>query len=515
MDPNFRPVTLIIIDGWGLGDDPEYSARAKSNIPFYDSLVAKYPNASISASGEEVGLPEGQMGNSEVGHLNIGAGRIVYQDYTRINIAIRDGLLVTNVAIVKAMDTARDGKAALHLMGLLSDGGVHSDIRHVYALLKMAAARGLTEVYVHAFLDGRDTPPKSGLGYVKDLAGFIEKEGLADVVRIATVSGRYYAMDRDNRWDRVKKAFDAMVAGEGNTSGSAALAVEEAYARGETDEFVVPTVIGGGAGRIKDGDSVIFFNFRTDRTRELTQAVALDNFDGFPRENRPKLATFVCMTEYNRDFGLPVAFPPHSMDNILGEVISAKGLRQLRIAETEKYAHVTFFFNGGREEPFPGEDRCLVPSPKEVATYDLKPQMSAVEVTDEVVKRIQSGVYDVVIMNFANPDMVGHTGIMDAAVKACETVDACLARIVPAVEAAGGVCVVTSDHGNVEKMFDPGTHSAHTAHTSNRVPFLVAREGLKLRPSGLLADVAPTILDLMGMDKPAEMTGESMIIIRN
>lgn len=509
-----RPVALIILDGWGAAGDQRYSARSKARTPFYDSLILKYPSCVLSASGEAVGLPEGQMGNSEVGHLNIGAGRIVYQDYTRISLAIRDGSLQKNTVLVDAMNKAKEGGGALHFMGLLSDGGVHSDERHLYALLKMASGYGLEKIFVHAFMDGRDTPPQSGLDYMKSLYSFIEREGLVGVVEVATVSGRYYAMDRDNRWDRVKRAYDAMVLGEGRECVSGIDAMEKAYAAGETDEFVAPSVVhgaGGAAGRMKDGDSAIFFNFRTDRTRELTRALAVDPFDGFERTGRPVFSEFVCMTEYDATFRLPVAFPSQTLDNILGEVISKHGLRQLRIAETEKYAHVTFFFNGGLETPFPSEDRVLIPSPKEVATYDLKPEMSAYAVTDEVVKRIRSGEYDVIIMNYANPDMVGHTGIMSAAVRACEVVDECLSRVMAAIFEAGGVALVTADHGNCEKMYDEPTHAPHTAHTSNPVPFVVTVAGARLAPSGILADIAPTMLDIMGIEKPGEMTGSSLI----
>ncbi len=510
----FRPITLIIIDGWGVETDPAYSAKAQARIPFYNSLLEKYPNTTLTASGEDVGLPEGQMGNSEVGHLNIGAGRVVYQDYTRINLAIRNGEMQKNPVIAGAMDKAAGGGSSLHLMGLLSDGGVHSDQAHLHALMKMAMDRGVRDIIVHAFMDGRDTPPQSGLGYMEKLMRFIDDNGMGDTARIGTVSGRYYAMDRDNRWDRIEKAYDAIVLGEGEKAASADGAIRQAYEKGRTDEFIVPTVIvegGAPAGLIKDGDSVIFFNFRTDRTREITRAIALDDFRGFDRKSRPKLSGFVCMTEYDKTFNLPVAFPPVSLMNILGEVIAAKGLTQLRIAETEKYAHVTFFFNGGVETPFKNEDRCLIPSPRDVATYDLKPEMSALQVTDEVIKRIESGKYDVVIMNFANPDMVGHTGIMDAAVKACETVDSCLSRIIPEVISKGGAAFVMSDHGNVERMYDPADKEPYTAHTSNKVPFILCREGYALKGGGRLGDVAPTILEIMGIEKPREMTGKSLI----
>ncbi len=510
----YRPITLIIIDGWGVESNPAYSAKARARIPFYNSLLEKYPNTALAASGEDVGLPFGQMGNSEVGHLNIGAGRVVYQDYTRINLAVRNGEMRENPVITGAMDMARENGSALHLMGLLSDGGVHSDQAHLHALIKMASGRGVRNIIVHAFMDGRDTPPQSGLGYMEKLLRFIGDEHLENIARVGTVSGRYYAMDRDNRWDRIKKAWDAVVLGEGEKAVSADGAVKQAYEKGQTDEFIVPTVItrnGAPAGLIKDNDIVIFFNFRTDRTREITRAIALDDFKGFERSKRPKLSRFVCMTEYDRTFNLPVAFPPIGLDNIFGKVIADNGLRQLRIAETEKYAHVTFFFNGGVETPFINEDRCLIPSPRDVATYDLRPEMSAVEVTDEVIKRIESDKYDVVIMNFANPDMVGHTGIMDAAVKACETVDACLARIIPEVISKGGAAFVMSDHGNVERMYDPVGDEPCTAHTSNKVPFILCLEGRALKDGGRLGDVAPTILEIMGIRKPGEMTGRSLI----
>ena len=509
-----RPVTLIILDGWGIEDHPETSAKAKADIPFYRSLEKKFPCASLTASGLDVGLPEGQMGNSEVGHLNIGAGRIVYQDFTRINLAIKNGEFERNPVLTAAMDKVLAAEGALHLMGLLSDGGVHSDMPHLYALMNMAVERGVKRVLVHAFMDGRDTPPKSGLSYMHDLEGFIKSEGMAGKAFVATVSGRYFAMDRDNRWDRVKLAYDAVVNGEGRNAVSGSDAVEQGYAAGETDEFISPTIVvspDGTSNVLKDGDGVIFFNFRTDRARELTRAIAIPDFDGFERGRPPALCTYVCMTEYDETFGLPVAFPPQRLKEIFGEVVSGLGLRQLRIAETEKYPHVTFFFNGGEERPYPGEDRCLIPSPKDVATYDLKPEMSAYPVTDEVVKRVASGVYDVIILNLANPDMVGHTGIMGAAVKACEAVDRCLARIIPAVDEAGGIAVITADHGNVEQMVDPETGGPFTAHTSNRVPFMVAKDGYTLKGEGILADVAPTLLDIMGIEKPSEMTGKSLL----
>ncbi len=511
----YRPVILIIIDGWGVEEDPAYSAKAQARLPFYNSLLEKYPNTALAASGEDVGLPEGQMGNSEVGHLNIGAGRVVYQDYTRINLAIKTGEMQKNPVILGAIEEAVKHGSSLHFMGLLSDGGVHSDQAHLHALMKLAAERGVRNIVAHAFMDGRDTPPQSGFGYMEKLTRFIDENGMGEIARVGTVSGRYYAMDRDNRWDRIEKAYDAIVLGEGEKAASAEDAIKQSYNNGRPDEFIVPTVIAGDngapAGLMKDNDSVIFFNFRTDRTREITRALALDNFDGFERRRRPKLSSFVCMTEYDKTFNLPVAFPPESLGNIFGEVIADNGMTQLRIAETEKYAHVTFFFNGGVETPFANEDRCLIPSPRDVATYDLKPQMSALAVTDEVIKRIESGKYGVVIMNFANPDMVGHTGVMDAAIKACETVDACLARIIPEVISVGGAAFVMSDHGNVERMYDPKEKEPYTAHTSNKVPFILCLEGYALKDGGRLGDVAPTILEVMGIKKPEEMTGRSLI----
>ncbi|HEX9860646.1 MAG TPA: 2,3-bisphosphoglycerate-independent phosphoglycerate mutase [Nitrospirota bacterium] len=513
MKTAFRPAALIILDGWGVADDPSHSALARARTPYYDSLTDRYPSTVLSASGRDVGLPDGQMGNSEVGHLNIGAGRIVYQDYTRIDIAVKEGGLRENPVIMSAMDAVKATGGRLHLLGLLSGGGVHSDISHLFALIDMAVDKGAGKVLVHAFLDGRDTPPRSGLGYMEQLEGRISGCGNRDRVKVATVSGRYYAMDRDNRWERVKEAFDALVSGKGRAAASGSAAVQAGYDAGENDEFVRPTVImeeGAPAGTISDGDGVIFFNFRTDRAREITRAIALEDFDGFDRPARPRLASYVCMTEYDETFGLPVAFPPVRLTNILGQVISAAGLTQLRIAETEKYAHVTFFFNGGEETPFPGEDRVLVPSPRDVATYDLKPEMSAHEVTDEALKRV--GGYDFIILNFANPDMVGHTGVMEAAVRACEVVDGCLARIVPAVIDAGGIVIITADHGNVEKMVDEGTGSVHTAHTSNLVPFIVCDGRFRLDGPGRLADAAPTMLDIMGMDAPPEMTGRSLLV---
>lgn len=503
-----KPVVLIVLDGWGISDIAETDAQAQADIPFYRNLLQAYPHTSLSASGESVGLPEGQMGNSEVGHLNLGAGRIVYQDFARINKAIRDGELSRNPALIAAMKAAADNNSALHLPGLASDGGVHSHLDHLYALIDIGLSLHVKKIFIHAFMDGRDTPPSSGLGYIKQLESFLHGKP----VRIATVCGRFWAMDRDKRWDRVERAFKAMVLGEGLKSVSASASVGQSYRAGETDEFIQPTVINNGtdpAGIIRDRDSVLFFNFRADRARELTMALTDKGFDAFPRVTMPRLSSFVTMTLYDETFPFPVVFPPLKLTNILGEVLGRNNLKQLRIAETEKYAHVTYFFNGGEEKPFPGEDRCLIPSPTDIPTYDLKPEMSAVRVTDELLLRLDQSLYDFILLNFANPDMVGHTGIMSAAIKACETVDACLKRIVTRVRKLGGTVMITADHGNCDLMVN--NSSPHTAHTMNPVPFIFLRKGLTLRRGGILADVAPTILDLLGIAKPEEMTGESLL----
>ena len=506
-----RPVALIILDGWGINEECENNAVCQARTPRLDELTANYPTAWLNASGLNVGLPDGQMGNSEVGHLNIGAGRIVYQDLTRITRSIEEGDFFTNRTFLDGLAQIRQAGGKLHLMGLLSDGGVHSHITHLYALLELAKQAGV-EACVHAFMDGRDTPPRSGAGYLEQLEAEMARLGHG---RLATVTGRYYAMDRDNRWPRVERAWRAMVLGEGQPAGSGAEAIGSAYATDQTDEFVEPRVIlrnGAPAGTVDDGDGIIFFNFRADRAREITRAFTLPGFDAFPRPRVPRLATFVCLTEYDATFDLPIAFTSESLDNILGEVVADAGLRQLRIAETEKYAHVTFFFNGGVETPFANEDRVLVPSPQDVATYDQKPAMSAVEVTDEAVKRIRQGIYDLIILNFANPDMVGHTGVLQAAIAAMETVDECAGRVVDALLEAGGCALVTADHGNCELMAD-ATGAPQTAHTANRVPLILVdpehRES-ELRP-GILADLAPTLLYLMGLPVPQEMTGKSLI----
>jgi 2,3-bisphosphoglycerate-independent phosphoglycerate mutase len=503
-----KPLLLTVLDGWGIGINPAADATEKAAIPFYRSLLHNYPHTFLKASGEAVGLPEGQMGNSEVGHLNLGAGRIVYQDYTRINKAIKNGKFIENKVLVKAMSASE--KSALHLIGLVSDGGVHSHISHLYALIDMALARGMKEILIHAIMDGRDTLPTSGLNFIRQLETFLKDK---PKVKIATVSGRYWAMDRDKRWERIKKAYEAIVIGSGERARSAHEAVELSYRKNETDEFIKPTVIYTGqkpVRRIKDGDTVIFFNFRADRARELTMAFTDRNYHYFEKQKTPELQSYVTMTLYDETITLPVAFPPQKLTDILGQVISRNGLKQLRIAETEKYAHVTYFFNGGEETSYKSEERCLIPSPRDIPTYDMKPEMSAYEVTEEVIKRLGTSKYNFILLNFANPDMVGHTGIMEAAIKACEVVDTCLKRIILKVQELGGIGIITSDHGNCEKMID-NTHT-YTAHTSNLVPFIVIKKGITLRRKGILADVAPTVLELMDIAQPQEMTGESLII---
>lgn len=504
-----KPYALIILDGFGKNERHEGNAIYAANTPNIDKYLANHPNSIVHASGLDVGLPDGQMGNSEVGHTNIGAGRIVYQELTRITKSIEDGDFFENEALVKAVENCKKNDSALHLMGLLSPGGVHSHTNHLYGLLRLAKKNGIEKVHVHAFLDGRDVPPSSAVEYIKEAIEKMRDIGVGD---IATVMGRYYAMDRDNRWERVSKAYDAIVYGEGVEAESAVTAVEESYNNDVTDEFVVPTVIkkdGEPLGKVSENDSVVFFNFRPDRARELTRTIVDEDFSGFERDYFK--TCFVTMTQYDATMpNVEVAFKPEQLINTFGEYISKKGLRQLRIAETEKYAHVTFFFNGGVEKPYDGEDRALINSPK-VATYDLKPEMSAYEVTDEVVKRIDGGEYDVIILNFANCDMVGHTGVFDAAVKAVEAVDECLGRVIDAIERQGGVALVTADHGNADQMIDYETGEPFTAHTTNVVPLiLIGRDDLKIR-SGRLADLTPTMLDLMGLEKPAEMTGESLI----
>ena len=503
-----RPLLLCILDGFGWVPNETYgNAIAAAKTPYFDKLFASCPFTTIGASGMNVGLPDGQMGNSEVGHTNIGAGRIVYQELTRITKSIADGDFFENEALVSAMRSAKENGKALHLMGLLSDGGVHSHNGHLYGLLEMAKRMGLTKVYVHAIMDGRDVPPDSGLGFIKELQAKLASLGVGT---IASVTGRYYAMDRDNRWDRVEKAYAAFVYGEGN-HGTPVEVMEKSYAEGVTDEFVVPAVTCEG-GRVAEGDSVIFFNFRPDRAREITRTFVDDAFTGFARRYGRFPVHYVCFTQYDATMpNVSVAFRPQVLTNVLGEYLAKNGKTQLRIAETEKYAHVTFFFNGGVEAPFEGEDRALINSPK-VATYDLQPEMSAYLVADECVKRIESGKYDVIILNFANCDMVGHTGVFSAAVKAVEAVDECAGKVIDAVLAAGGAVLLTADHGNADKMYDPDPEHPFTAHTTNPVPFLVAGLGdVKLRQGGVLADIAPTMLKVMGLPQPEEMTGKSII----
>ncbi len=506
-----KPVALIIMDGFGYNHSSYGNAIRAAKTPNLDRLLATYPHTLIGASGMNVGLPDGQMGNSEVGHTNIGAGRIVYQELTRITKAIKEGDFFEKEAFLNAVDNCKKNDSSLHLFGLLSDGGVHSHNKHLYGLLELAKKAGLTKVYVHGFMDGRDVPPTSGIDFVDELEDKMKTIGVG---KIASVMGRYYAMDRDNRWDRVEKAYAAMVYGEGETAETAHDAIKNSYDKEVTDEFVVPTVIDRN-GTIGANDSVIFFNFRPDRAREITRTFVDDDFKGFERRNGRFPICYVCMTQY--DVTMPnveVAFKPEGLTNTLGEYIAKNGLTQLRIAETEKYAHVTFFFNGGVEAPFENEDRALINSPK-VATYDLQPEMSAYLVCDEVEKRIASEKYDVIILNYANCDMVGHTGVFDAAVKAVEAVDECMGRTVDAVLAKGGVALITADHGNADKMYEDDG-SPFTAHTTNLVPLIIAGAGdITVREGGVLADLSPTILKLLNMEQPAEMTGKSIVIPKN
>ena len=501
-----KPLILMILDGFGIA--PEYgNAIMAAKKPNLDRLFRENPLTQIGASGLNVGLPNGQMGNSEVGHTNIGAGRIVYQELTRITKEIEDGDFYKNPALIKAVAAAKAKGTALHLIGLLSDGGVHSHNGHLYALLELAKQNGLSKVYVHALLDGRDVPPSSGKGFVEDCLAKMQEIGVG---KIATVAGRYYAMDRDNRWERVSKAYNAMVLGEGMQNPDPVAAVAKSYEDGVTDEFVVPVVCGP-EGQISADDSVIFFNFRPDRARELTRAFVDPDFTGFERAKGFFPLTYVCMTQYDATMpNVDVAFHPQSLKNTLGEYLSNLGMTQLRIAETEKYAHVTFFFNGGVETVYPGEDRVLIHSPK-VATYDLQPEMSAYAVTDALVEKIDSGMYDVIILNYANCDMVGHTGIFDAAKAAVEAVDTCVGRVIDAIERMHGAAIITADHGNAEKMYEEDG-SPFTAHTTNPVPFCVVGYPCKLRENGKLADIAPTMLKILGLPQPAEMTGESIIV---
>jgi len=506
-----RPLALIIIDGWGYSPRRDGNAIALAATPYYDELCEKYPQTLLTASGERVGLPAGVMGNSEVGHLNIGAGRVIRMDVSRVDFDIAIGEFFRNEVLVTAMDLVKQ-RGTLHLMGLLSDGKVHSSIEHLYALLKMARDRGVPRVLIHCFLDGRDTPPASAINYLKALQNKIQEIGIGE---IATVIGRYYAMDRDKRWERTQRAYEALVEGNGEPATDPIAAVQKSYERGVTDEFVEPIVIvnedGSPIGTLKDGDSVIFFNFRPDRARQLTRAIAVPGFAEFDLSLRPS-AAFVCFTVYDRNFPLPIAFPPHDHKNVLAEVWDAARVRNYRLAETEKYAHVTYFFNGGVEREHEYERRLLVPSPK-IATYDLQPEMSAFNVTDKVLRAIDEGETDIFIVNFANPDMVGHTGKLDKTIEACQYVDTCLGWISKGIRQARGTTLITADHGNAEQMIDPQSGGPHTAHTTNPVPFHLIDEdskGIKLRQGGALEDVAPTILGLMGTPQPQEMTGHDL-----
>ncbi len=521
-----KPLILIIMDGWGYRQDTQYNAIIAARTPTWDPLWQKYSHTLIHASEAAVGLPSSQMGNSEVGHLNLGAGRVVYQEYTRINRAITTGTFFNNKTLTNAVDLALQSGKAVHIMGLLSPGGVHSHENHIHAMAELVARRGVDKLYLHAFLDGRDTPPQSASTSIKAMEAKFAKLGRGC---FASVIGRHYAMDRDHRWPRVQAAYDLMTLGEAQyTAPTASAALETAYARGETDEFVKETVIlpppgntpnavGGGHGAadkpvvIEDGDVLIFMNFRSDRARQITRPFIEEDFDAFKRRAVPKLGAFISLTEYNSEFHVPVAFPPERLRNVMGAYLAGLGKHQLRIAETEKYAHVTFFFNGGVETPFEFEDRLLIPSPTDVPTYNLKPEMSALQVTNEVVKAINSGRYDVIICNFANPDMVGHTGDFDATVQAIEVVDGCLKRILKAVQTAGGEMLLTADHGNAEQMFDFETGQPHTAHTTNPVPLVYVGRDANMANNGALEDIAPTMLHLLGLPIPPEMSGRTLI----
>ena len=511
---NVTPVLLIILDGFGYREDADHNAILAARKPNWDKLWQDYPHTLLNASEKFVGLPSLQMGNSEVGHLNIGAGRVVYQDLSRVDVDIEDGRFNTNLALSKAVALAKQNGSALHIMGLLSPGGVHSHENHIFAMLEMAASKGLKKIYLHAFLDGRDTPPKSA---AQSLQLLQEKCAALGVGQIASIVGRYYAMDRDNRWERVQPAYELLTQGLAEFTATNALGgLELAYSRGESDEFIKATAIipsGSQAVAMQDGDVVIFMNFRADRAREITRALTDESFNGFRRACIPKLASFVTLSRYGDDFNLPCAYTQEPIHNGFGEYISNLGLKQLRIAETEKYAHVTYFFNGGREKPYPGEDRILVPSPK-VATYDLKPEMSAFEVTDKLEAAILSRQYQAIICNYANGDMVGHSGNMAAATLAIEALDVCIGQVVNAMQSIGGEVIITADHGNAEQMLDRVTNQAHTAHTLNPVPFLYIGRKAKLNDNGSLRDLAPSLLTMMGLPQPPEMTGHSLIQIQ-
>ena len=505
---NQKRVLLCILDGWGISNDTKYNAIAVGNTPNYDNFLKTMPHTKIHADGNFVGLPKGQMGNSEVGHLNIGAGRIVYQELTRINKAIEEGKFFENQEFLNAINHVKKNNSSLHIYGLVSTGGVHSSIEHLKALIKMAAQNGLKDVYVHAFLDGRDTPPQSAGEFLNEIENTLSEYNLPP---ITSVIGRYWVMDRDKRWERVERAYNALLLGEGNSAETALEGLENSYKNGKNDEFVEPVVVGGK--RIEDNDAIIFFNYRPDRAREITSAIALDDFSGFERKVKRENIYYVCMTQYDETFPLPVAFKPERLTNILGQVLDDNDVKEYRTAETEKYAHITFFFNGGEEVPFKLETRKLVASPK-VATYDLKPEMSAYEVCDNVVEALNNKEYGFILVNFANPDMVGHTGVMEAAVKAVEAVDKCVGKIAKTALENNVEMIVTADHGNAEWMYNEQTHAPQTAHTTNQVPFILVTNDMKnakLKQTGALCDIAPTVLDLLGIKKPQEMSGESLI----
>lgn len=505
-----KTLALIILDGWGHREDETNNAIAHANTPVMDKLAKQYPSTFISGSGLDVGLPDGQMGNSEVGHVNLGAGRVVYQDFTRISKAIDDGEFDSNPVLVDNIEKAINSDKAVHIMGLLSPGGVHSHEEHIFAMIKMAVAKGAKEVFLHAFLDGRDTPPRSALESIKKADALFAELGVG---KVASLIGRYYAMDRDERWDRVESCYNLLTLGKSDfTAENAEDALQQAYARDENDEFVKATTIGDKV-KMEDGDAVVFMNFRADRAREITRAFVESDFSGFQRESQPNLSGFVMLTQYAATIPAPAAYPPEPLVNVMGDWLAKHDKTQLRISETEKYAHVTFFYSGGREELYPGEDRILVPSPK-VATYDLQPEMNSTELTDKLVAAIESGKYDVVICNYPNGDMVGHTGIFEAAVKAVEAVDHCIGRVVEALDKTGGECLITADHGNAEEMLNEVTGQPHTAHTSELVPFIYFGRDATPRTGGTLSDVAPTMLHLMGMEQPKEMTGKPIVTLK-
>jgi 2,3-bisphosphoglycerate-independent phosphoglycerate mutase len=511
MSTTAKPAVLLILDGWGYSEKESFNAIHMAKTPVWDRLWKECPHTLINTSGPGVGLPAGQMGNSEVGHLNLGAGRVVYQEFTRVSRSVRTGSFFSNRTLTDAVDKAVEAGKAVHILGLLSPGGVHSHEEHIHAMARLAVERGAEKVYVHAFLDGRDMPPKSAEASLVAMQKVLDELGKGE---IASIVGRFYAMDRDNRWERVEQAYDMLTLGQSEFQApNAVTALQMAYDRGETDEFVKTTCIhaeGASPARIEDGDAVMFMNYRSDRARQLTRVFIEEDFDGFERKALPRLSSFVSLTQYNKAFDIPVAFPPERMNNGFGEYISRLGLRQLRLAETEKYAHVTFFFNGGREDVFEGEDRILVPSPK-VATYDLQPEMSAPEVTDRLVEAIESGRYDAIICNYANSDMVGHTGDLDAAIKAIETIDQCLGRVVSSLHRVGGEALITADHGNAEQMLDEENSQPHTAHTQNPVPLIYVGRPAEMITDGALCDVSPTLLHLMGLPLPSEMQGHSLV----